>query len=187
MRSNYITKVKAAFQMVPQPNSYTCQSACIAMAIGNNNVLDIRRRLEQMGDPGDPACMKQLLQESVGNRYSFNDNANLIDAREALKQGAYCITHGWFTNSGHVIGLDGIEVDPATLSYRFNVKDPWSEFNFRAWQYSPLVDQYDGYYSSYGIYATCVAGQSFGHAADIFRRGELDSSRRGMWLHTIMP
>jgi hypothetical protein len=187
MPVNFLTKVKAALRMVPQPDSYTCQSACIAMALGTTNVLEIRSQLEQLGDPGDPACMKSLLQESLGDRYSFNDNASLTDAREALKQGAYCIVHGWFTASGHVIGLDGIEIDPKTLNCRFNVKDPWSEFDFQAWQFSPAATFYDGYYSSYGIYATCVASQSFGHAAQIYRRGELDSARSGMWLHTIMP
>jgi hypothetical protein len=187
MTVTFSTRVKAALRLIPQPDPYTCQSACIAMALGTTNVYAIRDRLEQLGEPGDPACMGRLLREKLGDRYSFNDLASPVDAREAFKQGAYCITHGWFTGSGHVIGLDGISLNPVTLSYQFNVKDPWSEFDFQTWQYNLGSDRFDGYYSSYGIYSACVAGQSVNHAAQIYRRGELDSTQRGMWLHTILP
>lgn len=183
----FATKVKSALRLVPQPDALTCQAACIAMAIGSQDVRDIRDRLVRQGTAGDPFNMGRVLRNELGDRYEFNPNASLNDAREWLKRGAFCITHGWFTNPGHVIGLDGLEIDPAKLSYRFNVKDPWSEFDFRSWSYPYKDVGFDGYYSSYGIYAACVVGQSRNHAAAIYRRGELDSSREGMWLHIIQP
>jgi hypothetical protein len=183
---SFTTKVKSALKLIPQPDPYTCQSACIAMAIGGDT-LQIRAELKRNGEAGDPANMGRILRRELGDRYSFDDNASLIQARDALKAGAFCITHGYFTGSGHVIGFDGADIDHANLSYKFNVKDPWSEFNFGAWDYTGRAIGFDGFYSSYGIYAACVAGQSKSHAAEIYRRRELDSKRGGMWLHVIMP
>jgi hypothetical protein len=182
----FVTKVQAALKLRPQPNNYSCQSAAIAMATG----LDIaatRADLCAHGDAGDPANMGRVLTKAVGDRYSFNPNASMLDAKHALTDGCYCIVHGWFTSSGHVIGLDGTEIDRETLSYKFSVKDPWSEFNFSKWTYDSGAIGFDGYYSSYGIYAACVAGQSRDHAAQIYRRKELNSGTKGMWLHTIKP
>ena len=181
----FFTKVKAALTLKPQPNNFTCQSACIAMAI-NGNINQIRAELVKNGVAGDPYNMGRILRRELGDRYSFNPDASLIDAREALKLGAFCITHGYFTG-GHVIGLDGVVIDPERNSYQFNVKDPWSEFMFASWSYSSKAIGFDGYYSSRGIYAACVAGRSRAHAAEIYRKGELNSSRKGMWLHIVKP
>jgi hypothetical protein len=182
------TAIQRSMGTLSQPNAYTCQATAIAQALGTTDIMGIRRQLEGMGDPGDPAVMGRILGKSLGNRYSFDDNASLSEAREVLKLGALCITHGWFTGSGHVIVFDGVRVDLKTLGYQFDVKDPWSEFDFASWSYNnPNVDRFDGYYSSRGIYAACVAGQSVGDARRIYQRGELDSSRKGMWLHVIMP
>jgi hypothetical protein len=182
----FITKVKSALKLKPQIDSYSCQSACVAMAI-DGDISKIRAELCSKGEAGDPYNMGRILSHELGDRYSFNPNASLIDARDALRLGAFCITHGWFTGSGHVIGFDGVEVDPERLSYKFNIKDPWSEFDFGSWSYRGSSVGFDGYYSSYGIYAACVAGQSRSHAAEIYRRKELNSSLKGMWLHTIKP
>ena len=182
----FTTKVKAAFKLKPQPDAYTCQSAAIAMAI-DGNIATIRAELCSKGEAGDPWNMGRILSRELGDRYSFNPNASMLDAKHALTVGCYCITHGWFTNSGHVIGLDGAEIDRNTLSYKFSVKDPWSEFDFSSWSYPGKSLGFDGWYSSYGIYAACVAGQSRDHAAQIYRRKELNSGTKGMWLHTIKP
>jgi hypothetical protein len=174
--------------LLSQPNSYTCQSTCIAMATGREDVMAIRHRLEAIGDPGDPATMGVLLKEKFGNRYSFDDNACLSEVRDWLRNGEFLISHGWFTGSGHVICLDGVAIDSAKLSYKISVKDPWSEFNFASWSYdNPNALNYDGYYSSYGLYAAIVAGQSIYDAVGIYRRGELDSMRKGAWIHRIQP
>lgn len=149
--------------------------------------MDIRAQLQSQGEAGDPYNMGRLMKAKVGDRYSFIANANLYDAEAALKTGAFCIVHGWFTGSGHVIGLDGLELNEETNLYRFNVKDPWSQFTFTNWRYENGEVGFDGFYSSRGIYAACVAGQSCSHAAQVYRSGRLDSGERGMWLHTIRP
>ncbi|NJR37746.1 MAG: hypothetical protein HC781_01570 [Leptolyngbyaceae cyanobacterium CSU_1_4] len=182
----YVTKVQTALKLRPQPDSVTCQSACIAMAIGGD-IAAIRAELTSQGAAGDPANMGRVLRRRLGDRYSFNPNTSLFEASDALKNGAFCITHGWFTGAGHVIGLDGVEIDSKRLSYKFNVKDPWTEFDFPSWSYRSQAIGFDGYYSSYGMYAACVVGQSRNHSAQIYRRKELDSNRRGMWLHVIKP
>lgn len=174
--------------VVSQPNAYTCQSACVCMALGLTDVMGMRDRLEAIGDPGSPTTMGTVLYEELGDRYSFDDNASLSEIREWLRGGEFLITHGWFTGSGHVIALDGVAIDPATLSYKISVKDPWSEFDFTSWSYNQVgVSSYDGYYSPWGLYAAIVAGGSCNHAADIYRRGELDSARKGAWVHRIRP
>lgn len=182
----YAELIPEARGTLSQPNAVTCQATSIAMATGQTDIMEIRSRLESIGNPGDPATMGVLLRESFGDRYEFDDNASLSEVRDWLKAGEFLITHGWFTGSGHVIGLDGVAIDAASMSYKISVKDPWSEFDFKSWTYNnPSVDRYDGYYSSHGLYAAIVAGQSVWDAAAIYRRGELDSMRKGAWIHRI--
>lgn len=188
MTNVYYEQVPEAEDTIPQPNAYTCQSACIAMTTGRHDVMTIRSQLEAIGDPGSPHTMGNLLNGKFGHRYIFDGNACLSEVRDWLKAGEFLITHGWFTKSGHVICLDGVAIDTATMSYKFNVKDPWSEFYFGSWNYNnPAIKSFDGYYSSYGIYAACVAGQSVWDAAGRYNKGELDSMRKGMWVHRIRP
>lgn len=42
---------------VAQPNTYTCQSACIAKVLGTSDVAGIRVALEAIDDPGRPETM----------------------------------------------------------------------------------------------------------------------------------
>lgn len=186
----YKTLVRAL--NISQPDARTCQSACIAMAIGNSDVQEIRRRLDGIArssgsSAGSPHVMGELLKSKLGDRYKFDDNASLSEVREWLRNGEFLITHGWFTPSGHVICLDGVNIDETKLSYKFDVKDPWSEFNAPLWRYTSNSNFYDGYYSSYCIYAACVASVSASDAARIYNRKELDSQRKGAWIHRIMP
>ena len=175
-----------------QPNSSVCQATCIAMALGlnENDIMEIRQQLEELGAPGDPHVMAAFLKPKLGDRYELHLDASLANCSEWVKNGCFLIVHGWFTSSGHVICLDAVDIkaDTTTMSYKFSVKDPWSEFSFQDWAYNnPSVSFYDGYYSSYGLYAACVAGQSAEDAAQIYQRGELDSQRTGMWVHQIKP
>jgi hypothetical protein len=184
----FTEQVGEARGLLSQPNAYTCQSACIAMATGQTDILGIRFQLESIGEPGDPAVMGQLLRKSFGDRYIFDDNASLSEIRQWLRDGEFMITHGWFTGSGHVICLDGITIDPDTIGYKISVKDPWSEFSASAWAYNnPAITSFDGDYSSRCLYAAIVAGQSVGEAAAIYARGELDSTRKGAWVHRMQP
>ncbi|NJM58543.1 MAG: hypothetical protein HC857_15550 [Synechococcales cyanobacterium RU_4_20] len=169
---------------VEQPDAYTCQSAAIARVLGTTDVMSIRHLLTEGGrDAGDPWNMGQYLGKYC-QEYRFSLTASLNDARKALEAGFQLITHGFFTGSGHVIGLSRVSADPKALSYRFNAEDPWYEFDFLSWSYTRNSGD-DVSYSSYGIYAACVASSSVSHAAEIYRRGELNSAMGNMWLHII--
>jgi hypothetical protein len=169
---------------VAQPNAFTCQSACLAKVLGTNDVDGVRADLEVIGTPGSPEVMGEYVRSRVQS-YQFLLSGSLDDAKAALDQGCVVITHGWFTGSGHVIALVGYEPDPATLSYRFIVDDPWMEFDFAAAQYLPNRSGDNVRYSSYGMYAYCVASSSVSHAAQIYQQGRLLSSEKGAWLHLV--
>lgn len=169
---------------VAQPNAYTCQSACIAKMLGTSDVHDIRAALETVGQPGCPDVMGRYLKSRVQS-YQFLISGSLEDAKAALDEGYTIITHGWFTGSGHVIALVGYEPDPETLSYRFIADDPWMEFSFSDAQYIPDSCGDNVRYSSYGIYAYCVASSSYKNAKQIYAQGRLLSSEKGAWLHII--
>ena len=169
---------------VAQPNAYTCQSSCIAKVLGTTDVEGIRAELEAMGDPGSPEVMGQYLKSRVQS-YKFLESGSLEDAKAALDEGCVVITHGYFTESGHVITLVGYETDPKTLSYRFIVDDPWMEFSFPDAQFIPNSSGNDVRYSSYGVYAYCVASKSYENAAQIYAKGTLLSAEKGAWLHII--
>jgi hypothetical protein len=183
----FTEQVAEAKGILSQPNAYTCQSTCIAMAAGRTDIMQIRARLAAMpGGAGSPYNMGVILKEHFGDRYIFDDNACLSEVREWLKAGEFLISHIWASDSGHVICLDGVTIDPKTLGYKFSVKDPYGEFDFSSWSYdSSTVDSFDGDYSSYGIYAAGVAGQSKSDSIAIYQRRELDSMRKGAWIHRI--
>lgn len=183
----FLSKLKNQIGLVPQPDALTCQSAAIAMALGTRDVAGIRASLLSRGTAGDPAVMGNYLRSKIGDRYLFDMDASLLEAREYLKQGCFLITHGYFTAFGHVIAIDGVEIDPSNMSYRLRVRDPWSQFNFQNWGYDLGDVGYSGFYSSYGIYAACVASTSIDHAKSLYRNGVLDSAQKGMWLHCIKP
>jgi hypothetical protein len=184
----FTEQVAEAKGILSQPNAYTCQSTCIAMATGRTDIMQIRAELEAIGEPGDPAVMGALLKKEFGDRYIFDDNASLSEVREWLRAGEFLISHFWFSDAGHVICLDGVTIDPKTLGYKFSVKDPYGEFDFSSWSYdSSTVDSFDGDYSSYGIYAAGVAGQSKSDSIAIYQKRELDSMRKGAWIHRILP
>ena len=170
-----------------QPDARTCQSACIAQMLNKTSpedVFAIRAALEKLGVPGDPGVMESYLKPRVSS-YRFDAAASLDEARKALDGGFKLITHSYLTN-GHVISIVGWEPDPTNLSYRFIVDDPWSEFDFPSWSYPNLDKSGDNVrYSSYGMYAACVAGQNKSDAYRIYRKGELDSAKHGMWLHIV--
>lgn len=169
-----------------QPDAYTCQAACIGMAVGDRDVLGIRRKLEAIGTPGSPAVMGRVI-EDYGVPYEFHGDACLEDVRKWLKEGCLLITHGWFTRSGHVICLDGLRQEPRSSRFSISVKDPWSEFDGPTWSYQSNLRFFDGYYSELMIYAACVAGSSRDDAASRYKAGAVDPARRGAWVHRFMP
>jgi hypothetical protein len=187
----FTEQVAEAKGFLSQPDGNTCQSVCIVNAFGGSSgdISRVRSRLVAMpGGAGSPYNMGVILAEKFGDRYIFDDNACLSEIREWLKAEELLITHGWFTGSGHVIILDGITIDAKTLGYKISVKDPWSEFDFGAWAYNnTAVDKFDGDYSSHGLYAAIVASTGVSDAISIYQRRELDSMRKGAWVHRILP
>jgi len=181
-RIEWVTQIKAL--NLSQPDAVTCQSACIGMAVGDRDIQGIRRKLRSLGDPGSPAVMGSVIRD-YGRPYKFEGNASLEDVYGWLKAGEFLITHGWFTNSGHVICLDGLTAK-APARYLINVKDPWSEFDAINWRYSSKARFYDGFYSDALIYAACVAGSSSANAKSIYMSNALDTRRKGMWVHRFL-
>ena len=171
---------------ISQPNGYTCQAACAAMAVGTTNVMGVRNELERIGNPGDPSVVGTYIERSLGrNRHKLSLNASINDMIEWLKAGEFLITYGWFTGSGHVIGLDGCMI--TETSRKFDVDDPWSEFDFGSWSYNKAgVNYYDGYYSELGIYAACVASSGPSDARSIYNAGIVDPNRKGAWVNRVI-
>jgi lysozyme len=184
-RTQWITKIRAL--NLSQPDASTCQAACIGMAVGDSNILGIRRKLLAKGDAGNPAVMAAIIRE-FGRPYRYEGDASLSEVYEWLKNGEFLITHGWFTGSGHVICLDGLK-KVSEGEYSLDVKDPWSEFNAPAWRYDKSTKFYDGFYSDACIYAACVAGTSVSNARSVYQSGKVDPNRGGMWVHrfTTLP
>lgn len=170
-------------EYVAQPDGNTCQAACIAKAIGTTDVWGVRNDLLQLGVAGDPAVMGEYLRRYV-DHYEFTANGSLDDAAKWLDaESRVIITHGWFTSSGHVISLVGTE--RIGMKDYFMVDDPWGEFMFADWRYGANWNGNDRSYSRYGLYAACIAGASVTDAYRIYKRGELDSTRKGGWFHLI--
>jgi hypothetical protein len=181
---------------VEQPDVNTCQSAAIARILGTTDVYQIRKELSGISykrgtAAGDPWAMAEFLEPRI-QEYKFLDRGSINDAKAALDEGFEIITHGWFTQSGHVIGLSGWghmangewvlgKPDDRGWVY-FKAEDPWYEFEFARWRYSNRPGD-DVPYSAYGIYAACIASWSYSGAIDIYGRGELDSSLGRGWLH----
>ena len=183
-RTEWVTQIKAL--NLSQPDAATCQSACIGMAVGDRDIQKIRRNLRAQGEAGDPAVMGRVIR-TYGRPYKYESNASLAQVYEWLKAGEFLITHGWFTESGHVICLDGLKVKiGASNRGDINVKDPWSEFNANAWRYNSTSKFFDGFYTDRLIYATCVAGASSADARRIYSSGVVDTAKGGMWVHRFL-
>jgi len=165
---------------VPQPDAITCQSACVAKMMGlqKEDVQRVRRDLVRLGNPGDPYIMGSLLKGSV-KEYKFDETSSITDMRRWLTEGYQLITHGWFTNPGHVICLVG------TYDNGFIADDPWGEFDAPRWKYSDNWNGDDLKYSNRLIYASCVASYSCDQAATIYSSRVVNLKLANAWVHRI--
>jgi predicted chitinase len=182
-RRQWVTQIKAI--NLSQPDASTCQAACIGMAVGDRDVMGIRRRLLARGNAGNTTVMASVIRE-YGRPYVLDQDASLEKCYQWLKAGEFLITHGWFTSSGHVICLDGLKAASEPGRYVFDAKDPWSEFNVQTWRYDLGSRFFDGFYSDLLIYATCVASASAAAAQATYRRGRVDARQGGMWVHRFL-
>lgn len=172
-----------ALDYVSQPDALTCQSACIAQVLGLDgaaNVWMVRRELESLGVPGDPGVMGRYLKPKV-REYKYNGEASLADFDKALLDGYRLITHGFFTPSGHVVGIQGI----AGNGKGYVVDDPWAEFDFGSGTYTGNQNGNNLVYSRQGIYAYCVKAWSYGEAIAAYKEGKAPSDAKGAYLHMI--
>jgi len=182
-----------------QPDASTCQATCLGMAVGREDIWHIRGNLLGMGTPGDPFVMADWARPRFPG-YEFHEDASLLDALLWIARGDLLITHGWFTRSGHVIVIDGAEVavpkflgrissalpwtaTPSPRDVRFDVVDPWSEFDGPGWRYPYGSKMFDGFYSARLMWAACVAGTSWSHARRLYQQGTPRLEAGGMWVH----
>jgi hypothetical protein len=166
-----------------QPDPYTCQSACLAMALNHPDVYGIRKRLLDLGDPGNWEVMKNFIKSDYPETdYELRQDATLLEARQWLENEEFLVTHGWFTSSGHVICLDGVTDYGDHIG--FSVKDPWSQFDAPNWSYDINVDFYDGNYSDCCIYAACVVNDNrIIGSREAYLNGSLNWHEHGMIIH----
>ncbi|MGL5076122.1 MAG: hypothetical protein ACRDBG_09830 [Waterburya sp.] len=175
-----IVSSKKLYQL--QPDSQTCQSACIAMITGGD-IWAIREALTDSGVAGDPYNMGNYIKPRV-KEYKFYPDASLNQVRRLLDDDYQLITHGFFTGSGHVVKISGYEA--RNLGIDFIVDDPWNEFHGKGWSYAPWDKSGDDVrYSAHLMYAACVGSYSVSQAAEIYRKGVLDSANENMWIHAI--
>lgn len=190
-----------------QPDPYSCQAACLAMALNDRQIPRIRTALRARGTPGDPLVMAAYVKER-GARYRYEPNASLRMLVDYLADGCLCVTHGWFTGSGHVIVVDGVQIrggapgfgappalggsgmvaaDLRPQDVSFAVLDPWDEFSGPLWRYMNTGKLFDGHYSARMIWAACVRGESVRGAAAAYTAGATNMLERNMWLHVFFP
>ena len=176
------TRVQSFIGARTQPNLFDCH----IVTGGKKSIGGIRASLLQYGNPGDPGNIGDEIRSLIDpTLYEYNDKASISDMRRHLNAGCVLIVHGYLSNSGHVFVLDGRK------DGLFDVVDVFEEFDAASWTYpkywSPFRKAYNGYYSELLVYATCVAGQSFGDAEAIYRRGRMDPLEKAAWLHIIKP
>lgn len=186
-RSEWVTAIKAL--NLSQPDENTCQAAAIGMAVGDRDVMNVRRKLLRQasatgGSAGSPKVMEAVIR-SYGWPYRLEMDATLGQCYDWLKAGEFLITHGWFSASGHVLCLDGLRRNP-NGSHDLNVKDSWGQFSENAWRYAGTARFFDGYYSDRCIYGACVAGTSVSDAERVYRAGKVDLAKGGMWVHRFL-
>jgi hypothetical protein len=118
-----VIKSKVKSSKLSQPDEFTCQSACMAMALNApNEIYTIRKQLTQGGrTAGDPWNMARIMSPRIGSRYVFDEDASINDMKGWLKNGEFLILHGWFTDSGHVVAVDGISLDADSLGTKFDM------------------------------------------------------------------
>jgi hypothetical protein len=180
-------QVRTYIGAVTQPNLYDCQSTAIyAVTGGVKSIGDIRASLEDNGTPGDPANMGREIRSLIDPAlYEYYPAASLDDMRSFLDAGCVLVVHGYFSESGHVIVIDG------RAGKDFDVMDVFEEFDATDWIYprywSDSRKAFDGIYSDLLIYATCVAGGGFEDACNVYRDGVVESTIGGAWLHVIKP
>lgn len=167
---------------ISQPCEMTCQATCIhAVTGGEESIESIREQLVAMGQAGDPMVMANYLKGFFGDRYQYVPNASIADMAQWIGDGEVLITHGWFSNSGHVLILDGHKQG------FFRVMDPYEEFDARSWRYPGSLQAFSGVYSEQLIYAACITGQSRDDADAAYQAKGFNRNEKDAWVHRIQP
>lgn len=83
---------------------------------------ELQEWLEARGlDRHEPGAMKAVY-EAYGGKDTFKTNATEQEVKQWLAQGNPCVTHGYFTGSGHIVCLIGYN------EKGFIVHDPYGEW-----------------------------------------------------------
>lgn len=177
---------RSDINLLVQPNNYDCNATSLAMLLGHKNtdmVGKLYSSLETYGSPGCPYNLNAELTHHLRGiaSVSLNINASLADLDAALDSGKACMTHGYFTPSGHIfviVGRDGTG---------YKSLDPFSEFNAGTWNYDLGSYGFKGIYSRQLVWATCVTSDSESEAYSAYDSGWdwSDNNEKGMWLHTV--
>lgn len=78
--------------------------------------------LETRGlDRHDPAHLAQVV-DAYGGKDNFRTDATVEDVKQWLAQGNPCVTHGYFTSSGHIVCIIGYN------EKGFIINDPYGEW-----------------------------------------------------------
>lgn len=190
----YLTQRKTAdHAALSQPDGCTCQSASICEALGypTIEIPNVRASLLAIGKAGDPSVMGEYLSGKLADKYIYKGDASLEEMAAYINpHGAFLIIHTSLTVSGHVIAIDGVDIDDLGVIQAFHVLDSWSEFDGASFSYpnSDTENSFMGWYSANLIYSACVAdGGSFDAAKAQYLLNKPDASNHGAWLHVILP
>lgn len=147
----------------------SCSTTCLAMCL---EYYQIPRRWQTAQFEDE---IYQMAIESGTNRHSpyglvqvaesyglidhFTENGSIEQAKMAIASGSPIITHGYFTNSGHLVVLVGYD------ETGFWVHDPYGEWNRFGYDKNPTVGETGkGKYIHYSyqlIKETCIFDGSF--------------------------
>lgn len=191
---------QAPFQFDYQDTSYTCQSSSIQIVTnGEAREMQVRARLKQLGNPGDPYIIGQVLREYVGDRYEYNGQASVNQMIDYIKRGASLILQASVTEAGHVFPAVGCDDKADQLVKEFpgdellhdgpKVIDPWTKYNWHKLVYDGTSMGYEGYYPWYGIYASAVKAYSFFQFQQVWggKVPEGWKDEGGAYCHIIWP
>jgi hypothetical protein len=173
----------------------TCGATSVAMVLAffRINKLDclpqyedgVKSRFDRLGiDHGSPIGIKSLV-EGLGLIDNLTLAGNLKTIEGALRTGKICIVHGYFTQSGHIIVIKGIDE-----CGNFIVNDPTGEWTPRGYKKnSPMFEDTKGMNLTYSrkLIASACSAYSLREALNLYETwglSEVEASG-GMWIHQI--
>ncbi len=169
--------------------SSTCNMTSLAMALKYYNIPQ-KTNAEQFEDELTQYCLDtnidvtsvdgiKRVAEDYGCTDKVNMEAKLSDIDNSLYSSHPVILHGYWTQSGHITCLNGIE-----KNYYF-VHDPWGNLDLSSWTYFTPIGR-DVVYQRRSL-AAIASAYSFTQAKELYRSQTFDYENVfNMWLHEII-